>query len=201
MVRRSSCGPIACWILARTSSLVTWSLYEMQSILFQWLIFFFVALLWGSMIHKYAGRWMWHGSASVISWNWEKISCHFKLLQPCQCCNFVNVSSLSGLAKTILQVQWKGEEDKADRGRGGKTTSGNGQVWSLRSPRGQWRTWKNGGNWVRNHLWCPNNPHGYRRDDDDDDDDEMVCPRNTHYPFPQHLKKSHWAKNPTPRSL
>ena len=30
---RSSCGPIACWILARTSSLVTWSLYEMSSIL------------------------------------------------------------------------------------------------------------------------------------------------------------------------
>ena len=33
IVRRSSCGPIACWILARTSSLVTWSLYEMFSIL------------------------------------------------------------------------------------------------------------------------------------------------------------------------
>ena len=32
-VRRSLCGPIACWILARTSSLVTWSLYEMSSIL------------------------------------------------------------------------------------------------------------------------------------------------------------------------
>ena len=30
MVGRSSCGPIACWILARTSSLVTWSLYEMH---------------------------------------------------------------------------------------------------------------------------------------------------------------------------
>ena len=29
IVRRSSCGPIACWILARTSSLVTWSLNEM----------------------------------------------------------------------------------------------------------------------------------------------------------------------------
>ena len=26
IARRSSCGPIACWILARTSSLVTWSL-------------------------------------------------------------------------------------------------------------------------------------------------------------------------------
>ena len=33
MARRSSCGPIAYWILARTSSLVTWSLYEMCSIL------------------------------------------------------------------------------------------------------------------------------------------------------------------------
>ena len=31
MVRRSSCGLIACW--ARTSSLITWSLYEMRSIL------------------------------------------------------------------------------------------------------------------------------------------------------------------------
>ena len=33
LVRRSSCGPIACWILARTSSLATWSLYEMCSVL------------------------------------------------------------------------------------------------------------------------------------------------------------------------
>ena len=33
IVRRSSCGPIACWILAPPSSLVTWSLYEMYSIL------------------------------------------------------------------------------------------------------------------------------------------------------------------------
>ena len=32
IVRKSSCGPIACWILARTSSLVSWSLYEMCSI-------------------------------------------------------------------------------------------------------------------------------------------------------------------------
>ena len=33
MVRRPSCRPIACWILTRTSSLVTWSLYEMRSVL------------------------------------------------------------------------------------------------------------------------------------------------------------------------
>ena len=56
--------------------------------------------------------------------------------------------------------KWKGEEDKADRGRGGKTTSGNGQAWHSPSPRGPWRTGKNGGNWLRNHLWCPNDPRG-----------------------------------------
>ena len=36
----------------------------------------------------------------------------------------------------------------------------NGQAWSSASPRGQWRTGKNGGNWLRNHLWCPNDPCG-----------------------------------------
>ena len=33
MVRRSSCGPITCWILARTSSLLSRSLCDMRSIL------------------------------------------------------------------------------------------------------------------------------------------------------------------------
>ena len=40
---------------------------------------------------------------------------------------FGHVSRSSGLAKSY-KAQWKGEEDKADRGRGGKTTSGNGQA-------------------------------------------------------------------------
>ena len=53
-----------------------------------------------------------------------------------------HVSHSSGLAKTNLQGTVKGEEDKADRGRSGKTSSGNGQVWNLASPRGQWRTGK-----------------------------------------------------------
>ena len=33
VVRRSSFGPVACWILAQTSLLVKWSLYEMCNIL------------------------------------------------------------------------------------------------------------------------------------------------------------------------
>ena len=28
---------------------------------------------------------------------------------------------------------------------------------------------KNGENWLRNHLWCPNNRRGWGIDDDDDD--------------------------------
>ena len=68
-----------------------------------------------------------------------------------------HVSRSSGLAKTILRGTVKGgRKDKADRGRGGKTTSGNGLAWSLPNPRGRWRKGKNGGNWLRNHLWCPN---------------------------------------------
>ena len=61
-------------------------------------------------------------------------------------------------SKPSCKAHWKGKEDKADRGRGVKTTSGNGQAWSLPSPGGQWRTGKNGENWLRNHLWCPNDP-------------------------------------------
>ena len=67
----------------------------------------------------------------------------------------------SGLAKTInCKAQWKGEEDKPDRRRCGKTSSGNGQAWSWGSPRGQWRTGKIGENWLQNHLWCPNDSRG-----------------------------------------
>ena len=58
--------------------------------------------------------------------------------------------------KPSCKAQRKGEEDTVDKGRGGKTTSGNGQAWSSASPRGQWRTGENGENWLQNHLWCPN---------------------------------------------
>ena len=71
-----------------------------------------------------------------------------------------HVSRSLGLAKTILQGKVKGGRGQADRERGGKTTSGNGQAWNLPSPRGQWRTGKNGGDWLRNHLRCPNDPRG-----------------------------------------
>ena len=45
--------------------------------------------------------------------------------------------------KPSSKAQWKREEHEADRGRGGKTASGNGQAWSSAGPRGQRRTGEN----------------------------------------------------------
>ena len=56
MVRRSSCGQIACWILARTSSLVTWSLFEMCSILRKHLISMACIPLWSSAVRVYGSQ-------------------------------------------------------------------------------------------------------------------------------------------------
>ena len=50
------------------------------------------------------------------------------IVKRCKLQWYGNVSCSSGLAKTISQGTVKGEENKADRGRGGKTTSGNGPV-------------------------------------------------------------------------
>ena len=63
-----------------------------------------------------------------------------------------HVSRSSGLAKTILQGTAKGGSRQG--------ISGNGQACSSASPREQWRTGKNGENWLQNHLWCPDDPCG-----------------------------------------
>ena len=53
---RSSCGQIACWILARTSSLVTWSLYEMRSILRYHFISMACILRWSSAVRVHDSK-------------------------------------------------------------------------------------------------------------------------------------------------
>ena len=40
--------------------------------------------------------------------------------------------------KPSFKAQWTGEEDKADRGRGGNTTSGNGEAQRAVENRGKW---------------------------------------------------------------
>ena len=98
-----------------------------------------------------------------------------------------HVSRSSGLAKTILQGTVKG---RRRQGRQRKRWEDNIKEWTglLPGPRGQWRTEKNGRNWLWNHLrwedntrnwtglewrpgnnggnsvwnqlWCPNDPRG-----------------------------------------
>ena len=98
------------------------------------------------------------------------------------------------LPKPSCKAQWKAEEDKADKGRGGETTSGNGQAWSSASPRGQWRIGKNGENWLQNHLWCPNDPCGSGIDDDDDD--VYVCGNSDRYLGPP-SERERWHRDET----
>ena len=59
-----------------------------------------------------------------------------------------HVSHSSGLAKTILQGPVKGGRRQGRQRTRLEWTSGNGQAWNSPSPRGQWRTDKNGENWL-----------------------------------------------------
>ena len=69
MIRRSSCGPIACWILAQTSSLVTLSLYEMRSILPYHLISMACILLGSSAVRVHDSQ-----AYRKMDVTWERIS-------------------------------------------------------------------------------------------------------------------------------
>ena len=72
----------------------------------------------------------------------------------------------SGLAKTILQGTVKRGRRQGGQRKRWEDNIRNGQAWISASPRGQWRTGKNGENWLQNHLWCPNDPRSYGIDDD-----------------------------------
>ena len=71
-----------------------------------------------------------------------------------------HVSRSSGLAKTILQGTVKGGRRQGRQRKRWEDNIRDGQAWCSASPRGQWRTGKNGENWLQNHLWYPNDPRG-----------------------------------------
>ena len=71
-----------------------------------------------------------------------------------------HVSRSSGLAKTVLQGTVKGGRRQGGQRKRWEDNIRAGQAWSSASPRGQWRTGKNGENWLQNRLWCPNDPRG-----------------------------------------
>ena len=127
----------------------------------------------------------WFNQHSWIHWwffiylikTWQKrvFHHHLTLHDSCEIRSCSDLSKRPNIhqvwPKTSCKAQWKGEEDKADRGRGGKTTSGNGQAWSLASPKGQWRTGKKlrklvakspvvpqRPSWLRDWWWWWNSP-------------------------------------------
>ena len=72
-----------------------------------------------------------------------------------------HVSRSSGLAKTILQGKVKGGRRQ---GRQRKRWEDDIREWTrlefAKVPEGSGGEKKYGGNWLRNHLWCPNDPRG-----------------------------------------
>ena len=61
---------------------------------------------------------------------------------------FGHVARSSGLAKTILQGTFKEEDEDADRGNDGKTTSKSGLALNGTSCYGKLRTVRSGGSWL-----------------------------------------------------
>ena len=73
---------------------------------------------------------------------------------------YVHVSRSSGLAKTILQGTVKGGRGQGRQEEVGRQHQGMDRPGVRQVPEGSVTTGKNGGNWLRNHLWCPNDPCG-----------------------------------------
>ena len=89
-----------------------------------------------------------------------------------------HVGAITGSMKTLSGSPWVGHlhslgnpwagSSSADRGRQRKRWEDNIREWTgleFAKSKGQWRTGKNGGNWLQNHRWCLKDPRGYRIDE------------------------------------
>ena len=112
IVRKSSCGPIACWILAQTSLLVTWFLYEMCSILQSHLISMAYILLWSSAVRVHDSQ-----AYRKMDVTKERISHILELterntsvianwFQPCQCCCCLRCPGQYLRLGTLISYNW-----------------------------------------------------------------------------------------------
>ena len=70
------------------------------------------------------------------------------IVKRCKLKWYGHVSHSSGLAKTILHGTVKGGKRQGGQRKRWEDNIRDGQAWSLPSPRRQWRTEKNGGNWL-----------------------------------------------------
>ena len=96
------------------------------------------------------------------------------IVKRCKLQWYGHVSCSSGLAKTILQGTVKRGRKQ---GRQRKRLEDNIREWiGLEFSRSQRvvENRENGENWLRNHLWCPTNPHGLGIDNDNDDEFQIT---------------------------
>ena len=119
--------------------------------------------------------WRWGATAKYYTshTNWDHVTneeVHAKIQQAvrphedltikkkCKLKWYGHATHSSSLAKTILQCTVKGGWRQ---GRKKKMLEDSTGEWAglefCPRPRGQWRTEKNGPNWLWSHLWCPNN--------------------------------------------
>ena len=71
-----------------------------------------------------------------------------------------HVSRSSGLAKTILQGTVKGGRRQGGQRKRWKDNIGEWTGLEFAKSQRAVENRENGGNWLRNHLWCPNDPRG-----------------------------------------
>ena len=90
MVRSSSFGPIACWVLAWTSLLITWSLYEICSILRYHLISMACLLLYSSAVRVHDSKAHWKMDVTRVRQSYLGTEKNAPVIpnwfQPCQRC-------------------------------------------------------------------------------------------------------------------
>ena len=73
------------------------------------------------------------------------------------CCH---VSRSSGLAKTIYRARHSEKGKKTKQRNSCKDDIGEWTGLDYAKCQGAVEDRENGGNWLRNHLWCPNDPRG-----------------------------------------
>ena len=83
-----------------------------------------------------------------------------------------HVSRSSGLAKTILHGTVKGGRRQGRQRKRWKENIGEWTGLEFAKSQRAVGNRENGGNWLQNHQWCPNDPRSYGIDDNDDDDDD-----------------------------
>ena len=107
MIRRPSCGPIACWIFAHTFLLITWSSYKKRSILGWHFISMACILLWRCSVRVYDSP----NSSVTFSWwsvHWGCLWCiSTSFWRACSKCNTqICSNNLFAWSHSSVFVRW-----------------------------------------------------------------------------------------------